>query len=1155
METRLLSDEVYLEQLSIVTDELIDQYASAQLPVDERERVERFILESPKRQQKLRFAIALRRRASEWKEQNSRSRRKLIFYLPIAAAVLMAAGLGVWRGLFAQSDVDKGLAALRLAYRDQRPVDARVSDFNYAPTVRGDHAIDSVQRGLAGSLLLSAASQHPDASSLHALGQYYLTQHQFTDAVKQLQDALQRDPNSAKARNDLGIALLEHGKQAEANNDPGAAFKYFAESQGEFEKAIKLDNSLFEARFNLALVLEKLGLPEEAEKRWRDYLEKDSTSQWANEAGQHLRALEERRQKATTREDAETLEEFLQAYRNKDEEAAWRVLGWNREVVTGKFVAIRLVNAYLEAVNSGRKDEAENMLQALEYAGDLEARKAGELYTSEVARFYRSVAPRHIATLAKAAALASQGYELCQLSGYEKAVPLFEEAHTILDSTNNAAESAFVGYWLAFSYRYSQQTDKSRTTCEALIRYCRERNYKWLLAQLLGLLSNIQTGFHEESAVINLSSEALTLSEQLNDAYGTQKYLASLAGKYSVVYNFPEALDHLARCLRLAEDFWPGTRQAWRNYDTATQVFNRIGIYSTSAAFAEAALGVAVERSKDPSLVYLSYVHLGMAYGRLQKYEDGIKNAQSGFEIGQSLHSNAGKEIMAYSALQLGELNRLKGNLHEAAKYYDQAIAIYDQLSFQAFKFVAHRGRLLTYVAQADDAAVEQELHVLLNLFEEYRTKIKEDDNRIYFFDVVQEVYDAAIDFAHSRRRNDEDAFRYSEASRARSLLAILNADVQANAADSSLKPRDYRELKDLIPEQVQILEYAVLGDKLLIWVISRSQFDVEERAVSGAALSEQVRDYLKLVTRPSSDLIEVRRASTALYDILISPIAHHLVAGKVLCIVPDKALNHLPFAALASAKSGRYLIEDHPLLFAPSSNVFIANTRVANDKHALGGERLLSVGNPSFDRGAFPSLADLPSAAIEADAVARYYNTPAPLVLKAGAATKDRVIKGIAQSHVLHFASHYFVDERSPMHSQLLLAQPDVGMGHHALGSDSLFAQDIYQMKLTQPRLAVLSACSTAGDRYYSGEGMIGMARTFLAAGVPVVVASQWPVDTVATSGLMIQFHQYRQQSAQPTVYALRMAQTKILNDTSGAFRHPYYWAPFVTIGGYSNF
>jgi CHAT domain-containing protein len=83
----------------------------------------------------------------------------------------------------------------------------------------------------------------------------------------------------------------------------------------------------------------------------------------------------------------------------------------------------------------------------------------------------------------------------------------------------------------------------------------------------------------------------------------------------------------------------------------------------------------------------------------------------------------------------------------------------------------------------------------------------------------------------------------------------------------------------------------------------------------------------------------------------------------------------------------------------------------------------------------------------------------------------------------------------------------------------------------------------------------MIGMARTFLAAGVPVVVASQWPVDTVATSGLMIQFHEYRQRGAQPTVYALRMAQTKILNDTSGAFRHPYYWASFVTIGGYSNF
>jgi tetratricopeptide (TPR) repeat protein len=296
----LLSDKDYLEELRIITDELIDQYANEELPVDEREPIKRFILASGERRQKLRFAIALRRRASEAARERRHSRTRLMLYLPIAAGLLITVAIGVWLRFYHRSDVDSGLTALRMAYRDQRPVDARVSDFNYAPTTRGEQTIDSLQRGLAGSLLQRAASDHPDASSLHAVGQYYLTEHLFAQAAKQFEDSLKLEPKNAKAHNDLGVALLELGKQAEADNDPGSGFRYFAQSQGELDKALQLDPSLLEARFNLGLVFEKLSLPQDAENRWREYLEKDSTSQWANEARQRLRALDNTQQETTT---------------------------------------------------------------------------------------------------------------------------------------------------------------------------------------------------------------------------------------------------------------------------------------------------------------------------------------------------------------------------------------------------------------------------------------------------------------------------------------------------------------------------------------------------------------------------------------------------------------------------------------------------------------------------------------------------------------------------------------------------------------------------------------------------------------------------------------------------------------------------------------
>lgn len=1160
MELRLLTDADYAEEFDIVSDELIDQYANEQLTDDERKLVERFISESEARRDKLRFALALKKRTAELKNRKRHSGKLLRVYLPIAASIVIVTGLsyGVWRTFFYQSDVDKGLNALRTAYGEQRPVEARVTDFNYAPMVRGSDEVDSPQRDLAARLLMSAVTEHPDALSHRALGQYYIVARQFDKAIEQLKASLSFDPRNAKTHSDLGVALLEHGKEAQSNNDPGRGLQLFGQSLEHLRKALELDESLLEARFNLALLLQRMGLQQPAEEGWRNYLQRDANSGWADEARENLRVLEENRQKPGAQSGAQALEDFLQAYRIRDDEGAWRILGRNREAIAGRFIPARLTNAYLEHAIGGRTEDAASMLDALDYAGELEARKAGDKYTAEVSRFYKSFPSSRLDTLAEAHSLVAKGYEHCGRSEFVEAADAFSKARRTFASLGDETESAFVDYWLAYSYFHSNRTDKSRSISHALIRYCEERGYKWLLAQALNLLSNIQTGFHEHSAVLALTREALSLSEQVNDNYGVQKHQASLAGKYGQLYNFPEALNYLGRCLMLAGDFWPGTRQAWRNFDTAAQVFDLMGLYSASAAYGEEALRLAMQESRDPSLIYLSHVRLGMAYGHLQNYAEGLRYAQTGFAIGRSLKDEVvGRKIMAYSALQLGEIHRQRGDFKEAARSYDQAIELYDQLAFQTFSVVAHKGRLLTYLAQNDDAAVERELHIVLDLFEEYRAKVKEEANRTYFFDVAQDIYDAAIDFAHSRVKNEEEAFAHSENSRARSLLVTMLGEAQPGAQNPAFKPYSLREIQERMPEQVQILQYAVLRDKLLIWVISKShQLAVTEKKISHETLSEQARNYLSLVTRPSSDAEALRRASTTLYETLISPVVDQLHAGKTLCIVPDKILNHLPFAALTSPTSGRYLIQDHAIFFSPSSSVFVINSDVARGMPAPAGERLLSVGNPSFDRKTFDSLPDLPSSATEAEEVARYYDSPSPLILTGGRARKEPVIRAMRDADVLHLASHYVVDERVPMRSQLLLAKPDSRTDSPTSSDGSLLAMDIYNMKLRKPRLAVLSACRTGVERYYNGEGMIGMARTFLGAGVPLVVASQWPVDTVSTSGLMVKFHAHRRGGGgHQTVEALKAAQLEIINNPVQRYRHPYFWAAFVAIGGYTDF
>jgi CHAT domain-containing protein len=200
-----------------------------------------------------------------------------------------------------------------------------------------------------------------------------------------------------------------------------------------------------------------------------------------------------------------------------------------------------------------------------------------------------------------------------------------------------------------------------------------------------------------------------------------------------------------------------------------------------------------------------------------------------------------------------------------------------------------------------------------------------------------------------------------------------------------------------------------------------------------------------------------------------------------------------------------------------------------------------LSVGNPSFSRREYPELADLPDAASEAREIAGLYDSP--LIFIGKDATKEEIINNLNRSDVLHFAGHYVPNSKSPALSKLLLSE------------NNMTVEEIMRQELPRARLIILSACETGVEKFYKGEGMIGAARAFLAAGIPLVVASQWAVDSAATAQLMTRFHRYRKLQKLPTTAALRQAQLDLLTDVKLGFREPFYWAGFLPVGGYAEY
>ncbi len=151
---------------------------------------------------------------------------------------------------------------------------------------------------------------------------------------------------------------------------------------------------------------------------------------------------------------------------------------------------------------------------------------------------------------------------------------------------------------------------------------------------------------------------------------------------------------------------------------------------------------------------------------------------------------------------------------------------------------------------------------------------------------------------------------------------------------------------------------------------------------------------------------------------------------------------------------------------------------------------------------------------------------------------------EALGQYRIIHIATHGLLNSRNPELSGLVFSLVD-RQGNPENGF--LEAQDIYNLKLGAD-LVVLSACQTALGKEIRGEGLVGLTRAFMYAGVPRVVASLWKVPDQATTELMQKFYRgVLQQGLQPAA-ALRAAQFAMWKEPRRSA--PYYWAGFTLQG-----
>lgn len=730
-------------------------------------------------------------------------------------------------------------------------------------------------------------------------------------------------------------------------------------------------------------------------------------------------------------------------------------------------------------------------------------------------------------------------------TNYQKAISQFEEVSDAFEQLGDTPEASVAEIWATQLLPDIGTIEESRRRLATVITNAERSRFRVLLPAGNYWLAIAESKQHNFSESIKLMKIALRSAEAAENVFEVQHAQDNLTVLYMDFGDLNSALLFGSSLVFDRNLYYQNPSQYWREKGTLSDISLRLGFISTAFSLSKEILDIFYDTSPDNRLRPASSMFtdtLDNMIAALAAKEDidlALKYANDSMQIALKREDTEERTRTA------ADISLLLADLKSRAKDFNGALADYDkalELNLELPEvtnslYKIHKGKLFCFQQLNRQSDFSNELETVLKLSEEYRTTIREDDSRQAFFANEQDVFDMAAANALTNA-DSRKAFELIEESKARSLLDFVESDKSIAEVEKGFgavaKPLSLSDIQSRLPDQVQIVQYAVLPDRLAIWTISRSRFDLVEKQISADELEKKINAYQDLIVDKGSPE-ETRRAGQELYQLLIPDI---LAGEKQLCVIPDKSLHRLSFASLISRR-GKFLIEDYALFYAPSSSVLVIATQSASLKAKVENESLLSIGNPDFDREENPNLPNLQDAETEAKDIANDY--PRSLELIGDKATKDKFLDALDKFEVVHFAGHFVANRRSPGNSKLLFAGGE-------LRSNQLSAY-----KLSKTKLVVMSACETGFERYNKSEGAIGIARTLLAMGAPVVVASQWKVDSVPTKDLMIAFHRNRKQKGMTSAESLRRAQLDMLSRENT--KAPFYWAAFSMFGGYASY
>ncbi|ACC84970.1 CHAT domain-containing protein [Nostoc punctiforme] len=705
----------------------------------------------------------------------------------------------------------------------------------------------------------------------------------------------------------------------------------------------------------------------------------------------------------------------------------------------------------------------------------------------------------------EAATLNNIGDVYRNLGEYTKALGLFQQASAIFKQIADQAGEGTTLNNIAFVYNNQGQYAKALAAYQQALAIRKQINQKALVGESLNNIGSVYDNLGQSDQALKFYQQALAIFKQIGSKAGEGKSLNNIA----FIYNNSEQYD-----------------KALKFYQESLTILQQIG---------------------DKAGEGKTFHNIGEVYQRQRQYIKAFKIYQESLSIFKQIGDKAGEGITLNN---IGGVYYNQGEYAKALEFHQEALAIVKQVGDKAAEgtYLNNIGSAYEKLGQYDNA--EKTLFTAIEIWEDLRKNGLTDAHKISIFEKQAETY-RFLQKALIAQNKINSALEVSDRAKSRAFIELL-ASKQLEKPNPllNIKPLALQQIKNVAKvENATLVQYSIIGNEALyIWVIKPTgeiafeQVDLK-KSLNTSLENLVINNRKTLGVRSRGIKVEPKSGGNQkqqlqkLYEILIKPIAQYLPkdSNARVIFVSQESLFLVPFPALQD-EQGEYLIDKHTILTVPAIQVLDLTTK---QKHNLNksAKDVLVIGNPIMPKIPITNeqLSSLPGAETEAIQIADLFKTKAIIGSKA---TETAIVPKMSKARIIHFATHGLLDDFKGFGVPGAIAFAPSNQDDGFLTSG-----EILDMKLNA-ELIVLSACNTGGGNI-TGDGVIGLSRSLITAGVPSVIVSLWDVNDNSTAFLMSEFYDHFQQNPDKAV-ALR----KAMLTTKKRYTNPLYWAAFTLIG-----